>query len=155
MRGPSIRRRRTPALLYLASGTQLAQELQAEYEKAREINLKLRDAIVQKTGESPIKSILEKPLEGFGAGLSKVHKLIMDERAEFLFRVLTQRAEALPEDDPRRIAFFGNSADRFACALMGGMPVPNVGLSSGTTTAYAPLSPHRSAKHPAPGGWGG
>jgi hypothetical protein len=49
----------------------------------------------------------------------------MEERHDFSFRVLSQRAEALPVTDPRRIAFFANSMDPFAKSMFSGLPVPD------------------------------
>ena len=49
----------------------------------------------------------------------------MEERHDFRFRVLSQRAAALPKTDPRRIAFFANSKDPFAKSLFSGLPVPD------------------------------
>jgi hypothetical protein len=53
-------------------------------------------------------SIFDGPIEGLGADISKLHKRIMEERDEFRFRDLLQRAASLPITDPRRMAFFAN-----------------------------------------------
>jgi hypothetical protein len=54
----------------------------------------------------------------------------MEERDEFRFRDLSQRAANLPITDPRRMAFFANSSDSFSKSLYSGLPVPNVNFTN-------------------------
>jgi hypothetical protein len=70
------------------------------------------------------------PIEGFGADIRKLHKRIMEERDEFRFRDLSQRAANLPITDPRRTAFFANSNDSFSKSLYSGLHVPNVNFTN-------------------------
>jgi hypothetical protein len=70
------------------------------------------------------------PSKGFWADISKLHKRIMEERDEFRFRDLLQRAANLPITDPRRLAFFANSKDSFSKSPYSGLPVPNVNITN-------------------------
>jgi hypothetical protein len=45
----------------------------------------------------------------------------MEERHEFKFRDLSQRAANLPITDPRRMAFFANLNDSFSKSLYSGL----------------------------------
>jgi hypothetical protein len=78
----------------------------------------------------PPESIFDGPIEGFGADASKLHKRTMEERDEFRFRDLSQRAASLPITDPRRMAFFANSNHSFSKSLYSGLPVPNVNFTN-------------------------
>jgi hypothetical protein len=62
-------------------------------------------------------SSFARTIEGFGADISKLHKRIIEERDEFRFRVLSQRAASLPVTDLWRMAFFANSKDSFLKSL--------------------------------------
>jgi hypothetical protein len=74
-------------------------------------------------------SIFDGPIEGTGTDISKLYKRIMEERDEFRFRDLSQRAASLPITDPRRMAFFANSNDSFSQSLYSSLPVPNVNFT--------------------------
>jgi hypothetical protein len=57
-------------------------------------------------GEDPSPdSIFSAPDSGFGGGSKKLHKKLMDELRGNEARLLNQRAEAMPRDDPRAEAF--------------------------------------------------
>ena len=123
---------------FLSSGSSIAADFRGEYERAKKINLDLRSQIVLEADEDQPPSIFDAPIEGFGANVVKLHKRIMEERQEFSFRVLTQRAAALQISDPRRIVFFANSKDPFPKSLFSGLPVPGLRFSRAEwTTAVA------------------
>jgi hypothetical protein len=58
-------------------------------------------------------------LKKFAADNEKLHKWVMEERHEFRFRDLSQRAASLPITDPCRIAFFANSNVSFSTTPTG------------------------------------
>jgi hypothetical protein len=105
-------------------------EFRGEFERAKAINLELRSRLVLAAGEVLPVSIFDGPIEGFGADASELHKRIMEEREEFRFRDLSQRAANLPITDPRRMASFANSSDSFSKSLHSGLPVPNVNFTN-------------------------
>ncbi len=62
----------------------------------------------ERLGEEPSPdSILSAPVIGFGYGKQKLHKTLMDVLRGNEARILKQRAEAMPRDDP--------SAEEFLC----------------------------------------
>jgi hypothetical protein len=99
-------------------------EFRSEFERAKAINLELRSRLASAAGEVLPVSILDGPIEGFGADIRKLHKRVMEERDEFRFRDLSQRAANLPITDPRRMAFFANSNDSFQCLSTAACPSP-------------------------------
>jgi hypothetical protein len=99
---------------FLALVSALAVEFRDEFERAKAINLELRSRIPLAAGEVLPVRIFDGPIEGFAANINKLHKRIMEERDEFRFRDLSQRAASLPITDPRRMAFFANSIDSFS-----------------------------------------
>jgi hypothetical protein len=109
---------------FLVSDSSLAVEFRGEFERAKAINLELRSRIALAAGEVPPVSIFDGPIEGFAADSKKLHKRIMEERHEFRFRDLSQRAANLPITDPRRIAFFANSNDPFSNLSTAAFPSP-------------------------------
>jgi hypothetical protein len=81
----------------------------------------------------------------FGVGIQKLQKACFDDIERLRFRLITQRAQALPLDDPSRMAFFGRYGDRSARQLpwdmlnlwspaLGG--VPSRGAALFRPTAY-------------------
>jgi hypothetical protein len=114
---------------FLASDSALAVEFRDKFERAKAINLELRSRRAPAAGEVLPVNIFDGTIEGFGANISKLHKRIMEERDEFIFRDLSQRAANLPITDPRRMAFFANSNDSFLKSLYSGLPVPNVNFT--------------------------
>jgi hypothetical protein len=58
-------------------------EFRDKFERAKAINLELRSRIVRAAGEVLPVSIFDGVIEGFGAGISKLHERIMEERDEF------------------------------------------------------------------------
>jgi hypothetical protein len=68
-------------------------------------------------------SIFDGAIEGLRADISKLHKRITEERDEFSFRVLSQRAASLPVTDHRRMAFFAISSDSLSKSLFSGLPI--------------------------------
>jgi hypothetical protein len=101
-------------------------EFRDEFERAKAINLELRSRLVLAAGEVLPVSIFDGPTEGFEADISKLHKRIMEERDEFRSRDLSQRAASLPITDPRRMAFYANTKDRFSKSLYSSLPVPSI-----------------------------
>jgi hypothetical protein len=97
-----------------------------EYERVKAINSELRSRIVLAAGEVLSGSIFDGAIEGLGADISKLHKQIMEERDEFSFRDLSQRAAFLPVTDPRRMALYANSKGPFSKSLLSGLPVLNI-----------------------------
>jgi hypothetical protein len=91
--------------------------------------LEIRSRLVLAAGEVLPVSIVDGPIEGFGADISKLDKRIMEERDEFRSRDLSQRAASLLITDPRRMAFFAKSNDSFSKSLHSGWPVPNVNFT--------------------------
>jgi hypothetical protein len=73
-----------------------------EYKLAKAINLELRSRIVLAEGEVLPVSIFYGAIEGLGADISKLHIRIMEERDEFRFRDLLQRAANLSANSARR-----------------------------------------------------
>jgi hypothetical protein len=122
---------------FLASGSEIAAEFASEFLKGKHIHMAATDSLTPQLQPRPA-SIYDTPLQGFGAGLKKVQKLIQDERQDLLFQLLTQRALALPTSDPRRMAFLANSKDPFATKLLGSLPHPDVRFDAREwTTAVA------------------
>jgi hypothetical protein len=70
-------------------------------------SLKTRDrGTLEALGKDPSPdSIFSAPDSGFGGGSKKLHKKLMDELRGNEARLLKQRAEAMPRDDPRAEAF--------------------------------------------------
>jgi hypothetical protein len=98
---------------YVASDSALAVEFRGAFERAKSINLELRSRLFLAAGEVLPVSIFDGPIEGFGADISKLHKRVMEERDEFRYRDLSQRAASLPITDPHRMVFNANSKDPF------------------------------------------
>jgi hypothetical protein len=88
--------------------------------------LELRSRIVLAAAEVLLVSIFDGVIERFGVDISKLHKRIMEERNEFWFRDLSQRAANLPVTDPRWMAFYANSSDSFSKRHLSSVPVPNI-----------------------------
>jgi hypothetical protein len=110
----------------LASDSALAVEFRDELERAKAINLESQSRLVLAAGEVLPVSIFDGPIEGFRADISTLHRRIMEERHEFLFRDLSQRAASLPITDPRRMAFYANTGDPSSKSLFSGLPVPRI-----------------------------
>jgi hypothetical protein len=53
---------------------------------------------------------------------SKLQKACFDDVKRHRFAFITRRAQALPLDDPRRLAFFGRFGDKFAGCSSWGLP---------------------------------
>jgi hypothetical protein len=102
---------------FLASDGSLAVEFWDEFERAKAINLELRSRLVLAAGEVLPVSIFDGSIEGLGEDDEKLHKRIMEERDEFRFRGLSQRAASLPISDPRRMVFYENTKDPFSMSL--------------------------------------
>jgi hypothetical protein len=109
---------------FQASESSLAVEFRGEFERAKAINLELRSRLPLAADEVLPVSIFDGPIEGFAADSKKLHKRIMEERDEFRFRDLSQRAANLPITDPHRMAFFASSSDSLSKSLYNGLPVP-------------------------------
>jgi hypothetical protein len=99
---------------FLATDSIIASEFKQEWSRAKHI----RDDLTSKIDWSPNtkkpQSVFDKPIEGFASDTRKHHNAIMDERRALLAILLDQRAAKLPQDDPRRMAYYANSADAFA-----------------------------------------
>jgi hypothetical protein len=116
---------------FLASRSALAGEFRDDYERVKALNLELRSRIVLAADEVLPGNIFDWAIEGPGADISKLLKLVMEERNEFSFRVLSQRAAALPVTH-RQMAFVANPKNSFSKSLFSGLPMP-----SGSSTSVA------------------
>jgi hypothetical protein len=125
---------------FLSSSSSIAAEFANQYTKGKTIHQSIIQELVTQhvPAMDRFLSIYDTPLEGFGADTIKIQRLIQNERQDLQFKLLTQRAKAISSDDPRRLAFFANSTDAFACKLLGNLPHAQVKFSPREfTTAVA------------------
>jgi hypothetical protein len=113
------------------------REFRDDYEQAKALNLELRSWIVLAADEEIPGSIVDGVIEEFEADISKLHRKIMEERDEFSFWVLSQRAATLPVSDHRRMTFFANSKDSFSKSLFSGLPVSNIHFTHFTQAQWS------------------
>ena len=66
----------------------------------------------------------------FGLGIQKLQKACFDDIRRHRFAEISRRAQALPRDDPRRMAFFGRFGDKCVGQLLLGFAHPLVPLQS-------------------------
>jgi hypothetical protein len=70
-------------------------KFRGEFDRAKAINLELRNQIVLAAGEVLSVSIFDGPIEGLGADISKLHKRNMEGRDEIRSRGFSQRVTNL------------------------------------------------------------
>ena len=123
---------------FLISGSQAAAEFSREYEMGKATHAALVIQTNQKPDSEKQRSIFDQTVEGFGFGIKKIHKVIQDERQLLKHIILTERAQNLPIDDTRRMAFIANGTDAFARQFLGTIPVADTPFTpSEYTTAVA------------------
>ena len=115
------------------TGSVIAQELEGEIGRVSRLWLDALQPLGRdpaKENESPFFNCFGDGKLSFGAGIQKLQKACFDDIKRLRFRRITQRAQALPYDDPRRMAFFGRYGDKSVRQLLLGCAHPLVPLLS-------------------------
>jgi hypothetical protein len=109
--------------IFSDANSAIAQELESEIDRATRLWLDApkplgRDPNTE--AESPFYNRLGIIMISFGVGIQRLqNKGCFDGIKRLRFRLITQRAQAPPLDDPRRMAFFGRYGDRDVRYLLG------------------------------------
>jgi len=108
---------------FLNSGSAIADEFMGAHTRHKAIHDELRQRVTLPPGSAPLESIFDKPIGSFGVGLSKVQKLVMDERHALQVRITNQRMCNLSFEDHRRKAWLATSKNEFGCGILGPLEV--------------------------------
>jgi hypothetical protein len=111
----------------------IAQELEREIGRVTRLWLGIIEPLgidpASKT-ESPFyKPVVDGKL-AFRLGIQKLQKACFDDIKRYGIALITRRAQALPLDDPRRMAFFGQFGDKCVWQLLLGFAHPFLPLQS-------------------------
>ena len=109
------------------TGSVIAQELEGEIGRVSRLWLDALQPLGRdpaKENESPFFNCFGDGKLSFRAGIQKLQKACFDDIKRLRFRRITQRAQALPYDDPRRMAFFGRYGDRSVRQILLGCAHP-------------------------------
>ena len=120
-------------LFFSNTGSVIAQELEGEIGRVSRLWLDALQPLGRdpaKENESPFFNCFGDGKLSFGAGIQKLQKACFDDIKRLSFRHITRRAQALPYDDPRRMAFFGRYGDKSVRQLLLGCAHPLVPLLS-------------------------
>ena len=114
------------AALY-ASGSRFGEALKAEWQRLQQLRT---EAMAAAGAQDATKSILDADHNSFGHGTSKPHKRVFDEIGSLGRDAVSRRAEELPRDDPRRMAFLASGDCRFSNQLLLGTPIEALRLTA-------------------------
>ena len=99
-------------------------------------------------------SVLGADINSFGHGISKLYKLTFDYTGSLERAAITRRANELPRDNPRRMAFLASADCRYSNQLLQGTPIEalrfTVRSPEQVRRASESLPAHRWAPHHEP-----
>ena len=108
------------------SGSTIAADFRTSWNQQHDAHAALSLTMSE---EAPPPSILDCPIEGFGASIRKIQKSIMDDIQALNAKAVDRRMTALPLDDHRRKAWLAVTGNSFATQIMNGLPVPEVPIT--------------------------
>ena len=119
---------------FLATESIIAAEFRSEFDRQKNLNDSMRQAIIDVSGEALpealMPSVLDDPISSLGVLTNKIQKAVMEERAKLRATLVHLRMCRLNHEDPRRKSWLEVHANSFATQLMAGMPVGSVPFTS-------------------------
>ena len=115
---------------FFDSGSEWAAEFKSEIQRVKDLRAQ---AITAAGLEAPANEIFDKPDNGFGHGVTKLHRQLFAEIRSYEAEALRLRAGRLLPDDPRKITFEQSRIDKFSNTLFVGTPDHSTPL---TTTEF-------------------
>ena len=103
-----------------ASGSRFGEALKAERQRLQQLRSAAMAAA--RTGNAS-DSVLGADINSFGHGISKLYKLTFDYTGSLERAAITRRANELPRDNPRRMAFLASADCRYSNQLLQGTPI--------------------------------
>jgi hypothetical protein len=104
---------------FFDSGSEWAAEFKSEIKRVKGLRAR---AITAAGLETPANEISDKPDNGFGHGVIKLHRQLFAAIRSYEAEALRLRAGRLLPDDPRKITFEQSRTDKFTNTLFVGTP---------------------------------
>ena len=84
----------------------------------------------QRPNPPPANEVFDTPDTGFGFGIEKLHRAVFNEIRAHDAEALRLRADKLPPNDPRRLAFQNSRTDKSSNTLIPSIPDPRTPFTS-------------------------